>query len=84
MENKIIVKDNEGNDITIEVITTFSLEELKKNYIVYTLNDDGVSEEITVLINEYVLENEQPKIVPIPKEETAMVLAFYNTIRENI
>lgn len=84
MENRIIVKDNQGNDITIEIITTFNLKELNKNYVVYTLNDDGVSEEVTVLINEYVLENEQPKIIPIPEEETAMVLAFYNTIRENI
>ena len=84
MENKIIVKDNQGNDITIEIITTFNLKELNKNYVVYTLNDDGVSEEVTVLINEYVLENDQPKIIPIPEEETAMVLAFYNTIRENI
>lgn len=84
MENRIIVKDNQGNDITIEIITTFNLKELNKNYVVYTLNDDGVSEEVTVLINEYVLENDQPKIIPIPEEETAMVLAFYNTIRENI
>ena len=29
MENKIIVKDNQGNDITIEIITTFNLKELK-------------------------------------------------------
>ena len=84
MENRISVKDNQGNDITIEIITTFNLKELNKNYVVYTLNDDGVSEEVTVLINEYVLENDQPKIIPIPEEETAMVLAFYNTIRENI
>lgn len=84
MENKINVKDHEGNDITIEIITTFTLKELNKNYVVYTINDDGISENVTVLINEFILENEQPKIVPIPKEETKMVLAFYNTIRENI
>ena len=81
---KIVVKNNQGEELTIEIITTFNLKELNKNYVVYTLNDDGISEEVTVLINEYVLENDQPKIIPIPEEETAMVLAFYNTIRENI
>lgn len=84
MENKLTVKGIDGNDYTIEIITTFSLEELNKNYVVYTLNDDGVSESVTVLINEIVYENNEPKIVPIPEEETTMVLAFYNTIRENI
>lgn len=81
---KIVVKNDQGEELTIEILATFNLKELNKNYVVYTLNDDGVSEEVTVLINEYVLENDQPKIIPIPEEETAMVLAFYNTIRENI
>ncbi len=84
MGNVITVKDHEGNDIKIEILTTFSIEKLNKNYIIYTLNDDGVSEDVNLLINEYVVENDQPKIVPIPKEETNMVLAVYNTLRENI
>lgn len=84
MGNVITVKDHEGKDIRIEILTTFSIEDLKKNYVIYTLDDDGVSEDVTLLINEYVVENDQPKIVPIPKEETNMVLAVYNTLRENI
>lgn len=84
MGNVITVKDHEEKDIRIEILTTFSIEELKKNYVIYTLDDDGVSEDVTLLINEYVVENDQPKIVPIPKEETNMVLAVYNTLREKI
>jgi uncharacterized protein YrzB (UPF0473 family) len=84
MGNVMTVKDHEGKDIRIEILTTFSIEDLKKNYVIYTLDDDGVSEDVTLLINEYVVENDQPKIVPIPKEETNMVLAVYNTLRENI
>lgn len=84
MGNVITVKNHEEKDIRIEILTTFSIEELKKNYVIYTLDDDGVSEDVTLLINEYVVENDQPKIVPIPKEETNMVLAVYNTLRENI
>ncbi len=84
MGNVITVKDHEGKDIRIEILTTFSIEDLKKNYVIYTLDDDGVSEDVTLLINEYVVENDQAKIVPIPKEETNMVLAVYNTLRENI
>jgi hypothetical protein len=55
-----------------------------KQYVIYTLNDDGVSEDVTLLINEYVVENDQPKIVPIPKEEVNLVLTFYNNLRNNI
>ena len=33
MGNVITVKDHEGNDIKIEILTTFSIEKLNKNYI---------------------------------------------------
>lgn len=84
MNNKVTVHDAEGNALNIEILATFRIEEIKKQYVIYTLNDDGVSEDVTLLINEYVIENDQPKIVPIPKEETNLVLAVYNTLRENI
>lgn len=84
MNNKTTVRDNDGNEFTIEILSTFNFKDLNKNYVVYTVNDDGVSETVTVLINEIVYENDQPKIVPIPKNEINLVLAFYNTIRENI
>ena len=34
MGNVITVKDHEGNDIKIEILTTFSIEKLNKNYII--------------------------------------------------
>jgi uncharacterized protein YrzB (UPF0473 family) len=80
----MIVQDKEGNKIKIEVLMTFKIPEINKNYVVYSINDDGISETVTILINELVYENNLPKIVPIPKEETQMVLAFYTTIRNNI
>ena len=56
MGNVITVKDHEGKHIRLEIITTFSIEDLKKNYVIYTLDDDGVSEDVTLLINEYMKE----------------------------
>lgn len=84
MNNKIKVQDVEGNEINIEIISTFRIEELNKQYVIYTVNDDGVSEEVTLLINEYVMENDQPKIIPIPKKEVNLVLTIYNNLRNNI
>ena len=84
MNNKVTVHDAEGNAINIKILATFRIEEIKKQYVIYTLNDDGVSEDVTLLINEYVIENNQPKIVPIPKEEVNLVLTFYNNLRKNI
>ena len=84
MNNKVTVHDAEGNALNIEILATFRIEEIKKQYVIYTLNDDGVSEDVTLLINEYVIGNDQPKIVPIPKEEVNLVLTFYNNLRNNI
>lgn len=84
MNNKLTVRDVEGNELNIEILITFRVEELNKKYVVYTIDDDGVSEEVTLLINEFIIENNQPKVVPIPKEEVNLVLTFYNNLRENI
>ena len=84
MNNKVTVHAAEGNVLNFEILATFRIEELTKQYVIYTLNDDGISEDVTLLINEYVVENEQPKIVPIPKEEVNLVLTFYNNLRNNI
>ena len=84
MNNRLTVRDVEGNELNIEILITFRVEELNKKYVVYTIDDDGVSEEVTLLINEFIIENNQPKVVPIPKEEVNLVLTFYNNLRENI
>lgn len=84
MNNKLTVLDVEGNELNIEILLTFRVEEINKKYVVYTIDDDGVSEEVTLLINEFIMENNQPKVVPIPKEEVNLVLTFYNNLRGNI
>lgn len=81
MRNTIVIKDENDNDLTVELLLSFKLEELGKEYIVYTINDDNVSEDVTVLISEIAYENGIQKIVPIKEEEKEMVLAFYNDIR---
>ena len=40
MNNKVTVHDAEGNVLNIEILATFRIEELTKQYVIYTLNDE--------------------------------------------
>lgn len=82
MNNKITI-DNNGIPTTIEIILNFKVEELNKNYIAYCLNDDNVSEEVTICISEIDLDSNPPKIMDIKPEEMEAVLNFYE-IAKNI
>ena len=37
-----------GQEVKIDVIMRFKVEELNKEYIVYTVNDDGKSERVAI------------------------------------
>lgn len=82
--NKITVYDDKNIPIVVEVFLTFKIKEYNKEYIVYTLNDDGKSEMVNVHISQIDSEGDKPKIVPIPEEEARMVLSFYDYIRDHI
>lgn len=79
---KNITIQNENNEaIIVEVLFNFKIDKIAKEYIVYTLNDDNVSEEVNVFISEIEYENNVPKVVPIKDDEKEMVLLFYNSIK---
>ena len=46
-----------------------------------TINDDNVSEMVSVIISEIATVNGERKIVPIKEEEKEMVLSVYDSIR---
>lgn len=73
-----------GEEITIELLFNFEIKELNKNYVVYTLNDDGVSEDVNVLISEMYYEDKTPRIKSIDESEKEMVVLFYNNIKNSI
>ncbi len=76
---------NEANEkVIIEIIGSFSIEEYGKNYLVYTLNDKGDTNEVTVLLSEFVYQDNIPKLVSIPESEINLVLNFYDNVRDTI
>ena len=82
MKNEVVYINENGVEIKVEVILSFSIEELRKNYIAYTINDDDSLETAVVLINEVDIETN--KLLPIKFEEKELVLATYNDIKKTI
>ena len=62
MKNEAVYINENGEEIRVEVILSFSIEEFNKNYIAYTINDDDSLETAVVLINEVDIENN--KLLP--------------------
>ena len=78
MDNKTYVYKESGEEIEIEIILSFKVEELNKSFIAYTLNDDGESENIPVFISEY----DGKTIKDIKDEEAEEVLKYYEAAKE--
>ena len=78
IENKTYVYKENGEEIAIEIILSFNIEELNKSYIAYTLNDDGQSDNVAVFISEYDGKN----IKDIANDEANLVLEYYNAAKE--
>lgn len=84
MKNTITVYDNKKNPIVVDVVANFKIEEYNKEYIVYTLNDDGVSENVNFCISQVNFSGDIPQFVPIPDEEVPTVLSFYDYVRDHV
>ena len=74
----------DGNELTVEILIGFKVEELNKEYIAYTLNDDNVSDTVKVMINEVVYNGDVPELRGIPEEEKERVIEIYNGVKNNI
>lgn len=82
--NNVMTCYGENNElITIEILLKFGIEKIGKNYVAYTINDDGVSDNVNVYISEIEYENDVPRVVPIKEDEAEMVLSFYNSIKNS-
>ena len=79
---KLIVKDNFNNDITIDMLFSFGIEELNKNYIVYTIDDDGISDDVIIFISEIKYKDNNPVLIDIKEEEKNTVLLVYEKIKD--
>ncbi len=84
MISSVNVINENGDTVKIDVIMRFKVEEYDKEYIVYTINDDGKSEDVYVNIAGITEENGQMKLRLIPEQEKNMVLIFYDNLRDSI
>ena len=62
----------------------FKIEETNKEYVVFTVDDDGKSENVYVNISGIELDDGIYKLRLIPESEKNMVLLFYDNIRDSI
>lgn len=85
MEKEIIVKDENGNDLTIAVLGAFKIDALEKEYIMYSLVDSDITNENGyVLLAEIIHDEDGTKILGIKDNEKDLVMAFYNEISDGL
>ena len=83
---EINYKNDDGKTINVSVMGYFRIEELEKEFIMYSLVDDDSSNDTGhILIGEVIKENDYDyKIVGVKSNEKDMVLAYYNEISQQV
>ena len=80
--NEIKVKNDEGKEITVKSLGTFKIEELGKEYVMYSLNDDKPETELGAILLGELIQDEDGnyQVVGILDEEREMVDEFIDHI----
>lgn len=82
---EIIYKDKNGNNVTASVLGFFKIEELNKEFVMYSIVDDNVEEDdCVILLGEVVREDDNVQILGIDENEKDLVVAYYNEIASQI
>lgn len=77
--------NDDGREITISLIGFFKIEELGKEFIMYSLvSDDPNVDNGAVLLGEVVRDGVNIQILGIESDEKDMVVAYYNEISQKI
>lgn len=78
------VLNENGEEVKIDIIMQFKVEENNKEYVVFTVNDDGKSEDVYINIAGLEEVNGEYRLRLIPEEEKNLVLVFYDNLRDTI
>jgi len=78
------VLNENGEEVKIDIIMQFKIEENNKEYVIFTVNDDGKSEDVYINIAGIEEKDGQPRLRLIPEEEKNLVLVFYDNLRDTI
>ena len=85
MEKEMIIKSEDGKDITISIVGEFRVEELDKEYIIYSIVDSDENNDMGgILIGEVDREDDEVKVLGIKDDERDMVMAFYKEISNQV
>ena len=83
--NTFKVINNEGQEITCDILFTFDSDETKKSYIVYTDNSKDDEGNIQVFASIYDPKMENPKLEPIESDqEWKIIETILDTLQEEI
>ena len=83
--NRKTVRTENGEDVTIEILVNFKVEEYDKEYVGFTLNDNNDSFKIKVFISEIQYDaTGKARVSSIRDDERDLVLCIYNNIRNSI
>ena len=77
--------DSNNNTINIEAIKIFKIDELGKEYIIYSIMDnDDSNPEGELLFGEIVRNNDSIQVLGILPDEEDIVIAYYNEIKNQL
>ena len=83
-KNTITVMDENGKEVTCEVLFTFDSEETKKNYIVYTDNTTDEEGNVRVYASTFNPNAENTELKPIETDrEWKIVETILDSIQED-
>ena len=78
----MIVENEKNEKMDIKIMFTFKVEELNKEYIVYTIYEEKDAEDELVFISEIDLKKEKVKSIKFNEKE--IVLDAYEKIKEKL
>lgn len=83
--DKLNYIDSNGNIMNISVIGFFSIPDLEKEYVIYSMVDNNsANEDGYILLGEVLREENSIQILGILSEERDLVVAYYNEISNHL
>ena len=77
--------DQNGNVMNIEAIKIFKIDELGKEYIIYSITDnDDSNPDGELLFGEIIRNDDSIQILGILPNEENIVIAYYNEIKNQL
>ena len=77
--------DSNNNTINIEAIKIFKIDELGKEYIIYSIMDnDDSNPEGELLFGEIVRNDDSIQVLGILPDDEDIVIAYYNEIKDQL